>query len=154
MIATPEIVQTRTEMAAVIHLTIPRAEMMKSFGPAVGELVAELTRQGITPQSAVFAHHLTTSAATFDFELGFKVNAPVKPNGRVKPGALPAARVARTIYSGPYEGLHAAWGEFNKWMAANGLRQADDLWEVYLVGPESTPDPANWQTELNRPVRA
>jgi effector-binding domain-containing protein len=153
MIATPEIVQTDAEMAAVIHLTIPRAEMMKSFGPAVGELVAELTRQGVTPQGAVFAHHLTMSAATFDFEVGFRINTPVKANGRVKPGELPAARVARTIYSGPYEGLHPARGEFNQWMKANDLRQADDLWEVYSVGPQSTPDPANWRTELNRPLR-
>jgi len=152
MIATPEIVQTDAEMAAVIHLTIPRSEMMKSFGPAVGELVAELTRQGVAPQGAVFAHHRTMSAATFDFELGFKINAPVKANGRIKPGELPAAKVARTIYSGPYEGLHAAWGEFNQWMKANGLRQADDLWEVYSVGPQSTPDPANWRTQLNRPL--
>jgi effector-binding domain-containing protein len=153
MIATPEIVRTTTEMAAVIHLTIPRAEMMKSFGPAVGELVAELKRQGVTPQGAVFAHHLTMSATTFDFELGFKINTPVKTNGRVKPGELPAARVARTLYSGPYEGLHPAWSEFNQWMKANGLRQADDLWEVYLVGPESTSDPSNWRTELNRPLK-
>ncbi len=153
MIATPEIVQTSAEMAAVIHLAIPRAEMMKAFGPAVGELIAELTRQGLTPQGAVFAHHLTMSAATFDFELGFRIDAPVKANGRVKPGALPAAKVARTIYSGPYEGLPAAWGEFNQWLHANGHRQADDLWEVYSVGPQSTPDPANWRTELTRPLR-
>ena len=152
MIATPDIVLTDAEMAAVIHLTIPRSEMMKSFGPAVGELVAELTRQGVAPQGAVFAHHLTMSAATFDFELGFKINAPVKANGRIKPGELPVAKVARTIYSGPYEGLHAAWGEFNQWMKANGLRQADDLWEVYSVGPQSTPDPANWRTQLNSPL--
>src|ERR1700683_70390 len=153
MIATPEIVRTTTEMAAVIHLTIPRAEMMKSFGPAVAELVAELKRQGVTLQGAVFAHHLTMSATMFDFELGFKISTPVKANGRVKPGELPAARVARTLYSGPYEGLHPAWSEFNQWMKANGLRQADDLWEVYLVGPESTSDPSNWRTELNRPLR-
>jgi len=152
MIATPEIIQTRAKTAAVIHLTIPRAEMMKTFGPAVGELLAELARQGVTPQGAVFAHHLTTSAATFDFELGFKINAPVKANGRVKPGELPAAKVARTTYCGPYEGLHPAWIEFNQWMKANGLRQADSLWEVYSVGPETTPDPANWRTEMIRPL--
>jgi effector-binding domain-containing protein len=116
-------------------------------------LVAELAKQGLTPQGAVFAHHLTMSAATFDFELGFRINTPVKANGRVKPCELPAARVARTIYSGPYEGLHPAWGEFNQWMKANGLRQADGLWEVYSVGPETTPDPANWRTELNRPLK-
>ena len=152
MIATPEIVQTNAEQAAVIHLTIPRAEMIKTFGTAVDELAAELTRQGVTPQGAVFAHHLITSTVTFDFELGIIVNRPVQVNGPVKPGELPAAKVARTIYGGPYEGLHLAWIEFNQWMKANDLRQAEDLWEVYSVGPQSTPDPANWRTQLNRPL--
>jgi len=27
-----------------------------------------------------------------------------------------------------------------------------DLWEVYVAGPESGPDPATWRTELNRPL--
>ena len=42
MLSTPEIVQTSAEQAAVIRLTIPRSEMMKQFGPAVGELMAAL----------------------------------------------------------------------------------------------------------------
>ena len=88
----------------------------------------------------------------FDFELGIKVSSPVTATGRVKPGQLPAAKVARAIYRGPYEGLPAAWGEFNQWMEANGHAQAGDLWELYSVGPQSTPDPANWLTELNRPL--
>jgi hypothetical protein len=32
------------------------------------------------------------------------------------------------------------------------LLPAGDLYECYVVGPESTPDPANWRTELSRPV--
>ena len=53
------------------------------------------------------------SADTFDFELGVEVSTPVKATGRVKPGELRAAKVARTVYRGPYEGLPAAWGEFS-----------------------------------------
>lgn len=70
----------------------------------------------------------------------------------MQPGELPAAKVARAIYSGGYEGLPGAWGEFSSWIKANGLKQADDLWELYSVGPQSSPDPANWRTELNRPL--
>ena len=61
---------------------------------------------------------------------------------------------ARTYYHGPYEGLGGAWGEFSDWIAANGLRPAPDLWESYVTGPESSPDPANWRTELIRPLLA
>ena len=153
MISTPQILQTKAEPAAVIHLTIPRHEMMKAFGPAVGELMAELKKQGVQPVGAVFAHHLKMSPETFDFELGVAVAAPVRAAGRVKPSELSAAKVARTIYSGPYEGLPAAWGEFNSWLEDNGHEQAASLWEVYSVGPQSSPDPATWRTELNRPLK-
>jgi effector-binding domain-containing protein len=153
MISIPEIIQTKAEEAAVIHLTVPRSAMMKVFGPAVGELMAALAEQAVKPVGAVFAHHLKMSPDTFDFELGVKVSAPVKAAGRVKPGELPAAKVARTVYSGPYEGLPSAWGEFNKWLEANGYEQAENLWELYSVGPQSSPDPANWRTELNRPLK-
>jgi len=152
MLATPQIIETNVQDAAVIRLTIPRSEMMKVFGPAVGELMTVLAAQGVEPVGAVFAHHLTMSPDTFDFELGVKVSAPVTAAGRVKPGQLPGVKVARTVYSGPYEGLPSAWGEFNTWMKANGHAQAENLWELYSVGPQSSPDSANWRTELNRPL--
>jgi effector-binding domain-containing protein len=152
MLAAPEIIMTNVQEAAVIRLTIPRSEMMKVFGPAVGELMAALAAQGVEPVGAVFAHHLKMSPDIFDFELGVQVSAPVKATGRVKPGQLPAGKVARAVYRGPYEGLPSAWGEFDKWMRANGHEQAENLWEVYSVGPQSSPDPANWRTELNRPL--
>jgi effector-binding domain-containing protein len=120
MLAAPEIIMTNVQEAAVIRLTIPRSEMMKVFGPAVGELMAALAAQGVEPVGAVFAHHLKMSPDIFDFELGVQVSAPVKATGRVKPGQLPAVKVARTAYSGPYEGLPSAWGEFDKWVTANG----------------------------------
>jgi effector-binding domain-containing protein len=60
--------------------------------------------------------------------------------------------VARVVYRGPYEGLGAAWGEFDAWIAANGHKPGTDLWECYVAGPESSPDPAAWRTELNRPL--
>ncbi len=153
MLAAPQIIQTEAQPAAVIHLTVPRNEMMKVFGPAVGELMAALAAQGAKPDGAVFAHHLKMSPDVFDFELGVKVSAPVTAAGRMKPGVLPAAKVARTVYSGGYEGLPAAWGEFMQWMKTNGHEPAADLWEVYSAGPQSTPDPAGWRTELNRPLK-
>ena len=154
MIENPQIVQTEAQRAAVIHLTIPRNQMMQVFGPAVGELMSALARQGVAPLGAVFAHHLKMSPDTFDFELGVKLAAAVQADGRVRPGELPAAKVAHTIYGGPYEGLPSAWGEFFQWIKANGHQPAPDLWELYSVGPQSTPDPAGWRTELYQPLVA
>ena len=153
MISAPQIIETTAQDAAIIRLTIPRSAMPQHFGPAVRELLAELHAQGVEPVGGVFAHHLQMTPDEFDFELGIKVTAAVRDNGRIRRGTLPAARVARTVYSGPYEGLPAAWGQFNAWMNENGLSQAQDLWELYSVGPQSSSDPADWRTELNKPLK-
>ena len=50
------------------------------------------------------------------------------------------------------EGLVTAWGEFMDWIAAQGHAPREDLWEVYVVGPESGLDASEWRTELNRPL--
>lgn len=36
--------------------------------------------------------------------------------------------------------------------AAEGHTPAPILWQCYVAGPESGPDPATWRTELNRPL--
>lgn len=148
----PHITQTDAQQTAVIRLTIPRAEIQNAMRLGISELMAALAAQGISPAGPIFAHHLRLDPEIFDFEVGVPVNSRVAASGRVKPGQLPAATVARTIYQGPYEGLHGAWGEFNSWIVAEGHTPAPNLWEFYVQGPESGPDPASWRTELNRPL--
>ena len=152
MIDTPQITQTTPQLTASIHLTIPRSEIRSAMGPALGELMTVVKAQGIGPTGPWFTHHLRMSPATFDFDVCVPVSAPVAAVGRVVPAAVPVVKVARTIYRGPYEGLGAAWSEFGGWIAANGHVAGPDLYECYVAGPESSPDPAQWRTELSRPL--
>jgi effector-binding domain-containing protein len=152
LIDTPRITETTEQRAAVIHMRIPREEMPKVFGAAVEELLGTLADQDVAVTGPVFAHHLRMEPDTFDFEVGVPVAGEVAESGRVKPGGLPAATVARTVHRGPYEGLPGAWGEFDSWMREKGHSQGPDLWERYLEGPGSSADPADWVTELNRPL--
>lgn len=153
MIDTPRIEQTPAQQVARIHLTLPRSEIQHVMGPGLQELMATLAAQGITPAGPWFTHHRRMDPDTFDFEICVPVPQPVAPAGRVRPGERPAAnRVARTVYRGPYEGLGAAWGELMGWIAASGHSPREDLWECYATGPESSPDPTQWRTELNRPL--
>jgi effector-binding domain-containing protein len=108
--------------------------------------------RGIAPAGPWFTYHLRMDPEIFDFEIGVPVMALVSTTGRVKPGVLPAATVARTVYHGEYEGLGPAWAEFDSWITAQGHTPGPDLWECYLAGPESNLDPATWRTELNRPL--
>ena len=154
MIDTPHIAEIAAQPTAIIRLTIPRAEIKVVMGPAHKELMAAVAAQGITPTGAWFTHQLRLDPATFDFEVGVPVPVMVAAAGRVTAGQLPAATVARTVYHGPYEGLPGAWGEFGKWMKAEGHAAAPDLWECYVAGPEASRDPVAWRTELTWPLKA
>lgn len=153
MLDEPKIVQTEPQRAAVIHLTIPRDKIQEEMGPGHNELMSTLKAQGITPTGPWFTHHFRMDPNVFDFEIGVPVSAEVKPTGRVKPGTLPATKVARTTYRGGYDGLGSAWGEFEAWLRKHGHAMAPDLWEVYSAGPETGNDPNLYRTELNRPLR-
>ncbi len=158
MIETPEITHAQPQTAAVIHLTCPREKIQSEVGPAITEIMAALAAQNLQPAGPMFMHHLTMSASHFDVEVGFPVVGTLIASGRVKPGGLPAARVARAIYRGPYEGLHSAWDTFGKRLVSDRLvdpaviAPVKTLWERYLVGPETTSDSSQWRTELNLPL--
>ena len=152
MIDAPQIVQTGQVRTAIIRLTCPRPEIQQVIGPAISELMQTVIAQGVGPIGTWYSHHHRMTPDSFDFEIGVPVSAPVRDAGRVTNGVLPAARVVRTVYHGAYEGLGAAWAELGKWIDAEGHAPAANLWERYLSGSDSSPDPAAWRTELNRPL--
>ncbi|MGE3857073.1 MAG: GyrI-like domain-containing protein [Dehalococcoidia bacterium] len=152
MIDTPAIVTTEAAQTAVIHLTIPRDQIQAVMGPAIEEVARTLAAQGIAPAGPLFDRHFEVTDATFDFEVGFPVATPVAPAGRVYAGELPSVRAAQTVYHGGYEGLGAAWGEFDAWLRAHGQVTAPGLREHFLAGPESGPDTSEWRTLLVHPL--
>ena len=151
-IDTPHIADSPEMQLALIHLTVPRSEIMTAMGPAFGELESVLRAQGIAPTGPWFAHHHRRPTDTFDFDICSPVAKPIQTTGRVTNGTLRATKVVRTIHHGRYEGLATAWGEFVAWIADNNHKTAEDLWEVYLTGPFNNPNPATWETELNAPI--
>jgi len=152
MIEEPRIIQSQTLLTAYIRIATPRDEIQDVMGPGLTELMQVLTAQGIKPSGPWFNHHLKMDPDEFDFELSVPVTKEIQPAGRVVPGVLASARVAQTIYHGSYDGLGDAWGKLHSWVEAQGFTPRADLWEYYVSGPESNPDSASWQTELNLPL--
>jgi effector-binding domain-containing protein len=77
------------------------------------------------------------------------VNKAIRAAGRVTNGALPAVEVARSVYTGPYEGLAQAWGELQQWVRDRKLGETGRFWERYLTNPSEVKDPKHYRTELN-----
>jgi effector-binding domain-containing protein len=149
MISTPELITSQEQRTAVIHLVIPGQDMPKHIDPAIQEVLKVMQEQGLHPIGPMFSYHHRRPSDTFDFELGFPVAKDIKPTGRVVNGVLPAEKVVRTVYQGPYEGLGPAWGELERWVRDHGHEGNGRFWECYLNNPDEVESPSEYKTELN-----
>src|SRR4051794_11972473 len=100
MIDTPAIARSTAVLTAMIALKVLRNEIQTVMGPGLGEIMAVLGAQGITPAGPWLTHHLRIDPEVFDFEICVPVASPVAASGRVRPGQLPSTNVARTVYHG------------------------------------------------------
>ena len=148
----PEILTLPAQATATIAIQTPASAIREAMTSGLNELHAALKAQGVAQSGPWFTHHLRAPADTFDFEIHLPIASSVAEAGRVRPGQRPEMKVARTVYSGGYEGLGAAWGQFLADLAAQGTQTTADLWEVYAVGPEAGPDASVYRTELIKPI--
>jgi hypothetical protein len=91
MLDRPQIVTTETQPAAVIRLTIPRADIQRVMGPAIGEVMGAIAAQGVAPAGPVFSHHFRMDPDVLDFEVGVPVT---RPAARRRHGPCESQRVA------------------------------------------------------------
>ena len=140
------------QAAAALHLCVPRSEVALVTGPAIEEVYAAVQAQGLIPAGPWFAHHRCITPGLFDFDVCVPVNEPFQASGRVFPTTRRAARVLRTQHHGDYSGLPAAWAAFRQQAERSGLPLAEDLWEIYLINPGTTPNSSAWITELHIPL--
>lgn len=69
-------------------------------------------------------------------------------------GHLPNQKVLRTTLKGGYKNLEEAWEAAYNFIEENDLERNDRQkdFQVYLSGPETTPNPAEWTTQLYIPL--
>lgn len=149
MITPPEVITTREVIAATIPLVIPGRDMPKYMDPAIQEIIKTITGQGINITGPMFSYHKRRPSDTFDFEIGFPVANAIKEEGRVINSKLPAVKVVRSVYQGPYEGLAQGWTDLQSWVRENGHGENGRFWESYLTNPDEVKDPKEYRTELN-----
>jgi effector-binding domain-containing protein len=149
MLHNPTVVDVSEQQTASVHLLIPVMEIAQHMDPAIQELFAALGEQGIAPVGPLFSYHFRTPTDTFDFEVGVPIAQSFAGKGRVKPSTIPACRVFRVNYIGPYEGLGPAWQESSKLLAEAGHKHTGKGWETYLSDPSEVTDPKEYVTELN-----
>ncbi|NPV71216.1 MAG: GyrI-like domain-containing protein [Firmicutes bacterium] len=123
-----------------VRKTIPIGEVGRLFGEVARRLRGR-------PEGAPFAmyHNPDFDPSAVDVEVAFPVQ---KGGDRV----LPAAKVASVMYIGDYGGVGKAYEALFAWMEEQGLKTAGPSREIYLVGPQSSKEPAEYVTEIQIPI--
>jgi effector-binding domain-containing protein len=148
----PEIVAAAPFEVACIPFTIDPAEMRNVMRPALTELHDALAKQHIAVHSPWLTHHWRRPDPSFNFDICLPIGRRIASVGRVRPGVIAAHRIIRTDYFGDYSGLPLAWGAFIDEIKHGGHAIRQDFWEIYIVGPDASPDPTQWRTQLVCPL--
>jgi len=152
MIDPPWIEQMPEQAVAFVPISVARSQIQMAMMPGLGEIHNTLNEQGIAPVGPWLTHHHYLKPDEFHFDICVPVTKAIQPQGRVRAGTLDARKVARTIHRGPFEGLGQAWGAFMAWVSAERLAACIDFFECYAKGPETSPDPVQWETVLSVPL--
>ena len=153
---TPYDIESRTlaeQETAVEFTTAPLADIGAWLGKAFTEVASYLERKGAGPAGLPFARYRPAADGRFEVEAGFPASTPTSGEADVEPSDLPGGHVAVAVHLGPYDGMQPAYDALRLWVHAHGAETAGDPWEVYLRGPNDSPDSATWRTEIVQPYR-
>ena len=136
-----------------VRAVVPMSDLREFFSRAFAATAGELARQGARPAGPPVALYSAFAADAVDVVAGFPVSQPVTPAAGFVASTLPGGPVVATVHTGAYDALGATYGELATWFEEHGVTRADQMWEEYLVGPDSQVDPSRWQTRILFPVR-
>ena len=138
-------------VAAVRSIVAPE-DVPDFMSDALVLVAGALRLAGLEPAGPPLARYFAMTAEGLDVAAGFPVAELFLGSGVVHPGELPSGPAAVATHVGPYSGLEAAWAAVRGRIRELGRTPGDDPWEVFLIGPGSGVDEAEWRTELFWPL--
>jgi DNA-binding transcriptional MerR regulator len=137
-------------ISEVVHVD----DLLSWFLGALGELHAVLNAQRITltgPAGGLFSNALF-SHASGEATMFVPCDGNVRAVGRVIALVVPAVELATIVHKGSHANVDLAYGSLAKYVTRHALAVEGPLREYYFVGPQDTPDPSAWRTEIGWPI--
>ncbi|MEM9608377.1 MAG: GyrI-like domain-containing protein [Actinomycetota bacterium] len=148
----PEIVDLDPEEAIAVHGDVALEDLPGFFERAFADAAAGAQAAGVEIIGPPFGYYPATDGDVVAVEAGFPVTALVGETDSTHPLILPGGAAVVVTHVGPYEALADTYDELQAWMADNDLRAADNMWESYVAGPGTEPDPTKWRTKITWPL--
>jgi len=135
----------------VIPTYADEGRLWQRLQPALADAGARPARDGSV--GATF-HDEGYQERDVDVEIWMEVAEPFTEAGGVRCVAVPERDVVSATFTGPYEQVSAVTAALGAWIAEHDLAMDGPMFDIYVVGPGTEPDPARWVTRVCQPVRA
>jgi effector-binding domain-containing protein len=150
-----ELIMFPEEYVAYLHTTGP----ISGIRDMLMRLYAALDQAGIAPAGPPMARYFDEEFKPEKTE--YEVCVPITPAddgsvpdriGEARTDVIPAHQAMVVEHRGPYDAIHLGYEAIGEELNTIGYAVAGPATEVYLTGPESTSDPAEYVTEIRLPV--
>ena len=102
----------------------------------------------------LITHNWDEINKTTTFSICFPINERLETNGAILIGYLKPQKTFKTVFKGDYKYSELAWNSAFKELSNQGFKfiETSEPFEVYLVSPRDTSNPAHWVTEIYLPI--
>ena len=147
-----ELVEQEPQPALSIRTTtsiknLPQ-ELAKAYG-AIGQYLGQLGEQ---PAGAPYAAYFNWDKSNLEVEIGFPVSKALPEKDEIKSTELPAGKIARCLYTGPYKEIEPAYNALTEWVKENGYEATGVSYEFYLNDPGEV-SPSELLTQIVFPLK-
>ncbi len=125
-----------------VALSATMPEIPVVMGRGFATLGAFIAASGVQPLGPPIALYHDWTGTTTAIDLGFPVSADdaAKAAGEVKAGTTPHGPALKTVHKGSYAGFGQTYADLEARITDAGIPQGARMWEVYLNGPDTTPE--------------
>lgn len=135
-----------------LHDVVAVKDLPAFFARAWAATEAHLAGVGASPAGRPMALYRGQVTDTVDVVIGYAVGAGVPAGPDLEEVALPRGEAVATIHTGPFDTMEGTYRAVERYVADAGLTASAEVWEEYLVGPDTEADPARWQTRIVQPL--
>ena len=130
-----ELVDQSAQPTLSIRTTTSVKELPQELGRAYGAIGQYMAQLGEQPAGAPYAAYFTFDMENMDIEIGFPVGGSLPGEGEIQAGEIPAGKIARCLYTGPYNKIEPAYNALTAYVEEQGHETTGVAYEFYLNDP-------------------
>ncbi len=150
------VVELKPTAMFYMHHEITWEEMSSDlFGNSYGEIANYLGEDASLMTGAPLAviHEWNEVDKTTVMDIAMPNASEKTGNDVVLKGMTPSGKMLKAVHIGSYDSSGETHYLIDDYILKNGLEMNGSVMEVYVVGPATEPDTANWVTEIYYPIK-